>query len=67
MQFPSKFQHNSSQMLKGYNFQLHMETRKTRKAKTVLNNKRHAGGIAIFKIHYRDMVTKPAWAHKQKH
>jgi hypothetical protein len=47
-------------MLKGQFSASYGDTKKSRILKTILNNKRNAGGITIanFKIPYRDMVTK---------
>lgn len=64
METPSKFQHSSSQILRG-KFSASYENTHTHnmKAKTIFNNKRTVGGITItnFKLHSRDIVIKTAF------
>ena len=58
MQSPSKFQINFSPSL-----QIHLENKKPRIAKTLLNDKRTSGEITMpdLKLYYRAIVINTAW------
>jgi hypothetical protein len=47
MQFPSKFQHNSLQVLKEQFSTSYQKNKTPWRAKTILNNRRTSGGITI--------------------